>query len=171
MRASEIRTLFEYNFWANHRLQRAAAKLTAEQFVASGNLSHGGLRSTFCHMLSGDYVWRVRCQTGQTPKDFPPQEVFPTLDSLLDRWNSEEQAMRSFLAGLRDEDLAAPVRYQRGEKVLNDPLWQILLHLLNHGTQTRSEAALLLTELGQSPGDIDLIIYFWRYAQSDAPSA
>ena len=38
-------------------------------------------------------------------------------------------------------------------------IWQMLLHLLNHGTQHRSEAALLLTQVGRSPGDLDLIDY------------
>jgi uncharacterized damage-inducible protein DinB len=39
------------------------------------------------------------------------------------------------------------------------PVWQMLLHLANHGTQHRSEAALLLTGAGRSPGDLDLIDY------------
>ncbi len=38
-------------------------------------------------------------------------------------------------------------------------LWQLMLHLINHGTQHRSEAAALLTGYGQSPGDLDLILY------------
>jgi uncharacterized damage-inducible protein DinB len=35
----------------------------------------------------------------------------------------------------------------------------MLLHLANHGTQHRSEAAILLTQAGRSPGDLDLIDY------------
>jgi uncharacterized damage-inducible protein DinB len=34
-----------------------------------------------------------------------------------------------------------------------------LAHVVNHGTQSRSEAAVLLTEYGQSPGDLDLILF------------
>jgi uncharacterized damage-inducible protein DinB len=39
------------------------------------------------------------------------------------------------------------------------PLWQQLLHQVNHATQHRSEAALLLTRLGFSPGWLDLLVY------------
>jgi uncharacterized damage-inducible protein DinB len=38
-------------------------------------------------------------------------------------------------------------------------VWQMLTHVINHGTQHRSEAALILTEIGRSPGEIDMIFY------------
>jgi uncharacterized damage-inducible protein DinB len=42
----------------------------------------------------------------------------------------------------------------------NDPttspkVWQTIVHVVNHGTQHRSEAAAILTGYGQSPGELD----------------
>ena len=38
-------------------------------------------------------------------------------------------------------------------------LWQALAHVVNHGTQHRSEVAALLTAAGHSPGDLDMVDY------------
>ena len=38
-------------------------------------------------------------------------------------------------------------------------LWHLLVHVVNHGTQFRGEAAVALTEYGQSPGDLDLLAF------------
>ena len=35
--------------------------------------------------------------------------------------------------------------------------WHLMAHVVIHGTQHRSEAAILLTSAGHSPGELDLI--------------
>ena len=60
--------------------------------------------------------------------------------------------MRAWLAKLDDADMGVPAAGGR-------PLWQCLAHVVNHGTQHRSEAAMMLTHWGQSPGELDLFYY------------
>ena len=47
------------------------------------------------------------------------------------------------------------------------PVWQMLAHVVNHGTQHRAEAAALLTSDGRSPGELDMINYSEMLAGRD----
>ena len=159
MKLTEIQTMFDYNDWANHRLLTMSSKVTPEQFKASGSFPYGGLQGTLVHILDAEYAWRMRLESDVQTQDLPVSD-FPTVDVLEKRWKTEELALLKLLGGLTDEALNNVVRYtvdggQKRERIL----WHCLYHLVNHGTQHRSEAAALLTDLGQSPGDLDFTVY------------
>jgi len=87
-------------------------------------------------------------------------EDFPTLDSLRVRWADEEIRLMEFARHVTDEGLYRKFRYISTEGFAHERLlWESMLHLINHGTQHRTEAAAILTAMGHSPGDIDLIVY------------
>ena len=65
-----------------------------------------------------------------------------------------------FVNDLTDERLNGKFSYKSTDGMPHERiLWQAMAHLVNHGTQHRTEAAAMLTELNHSPGDIDLIYY------------
>lgn len=156
-----IHALYDYNYWATERVLNAAGRLNPEQFFAPTDLSHGSLWGTLVHILGAEWIWRSRFAEGVSPTAVLSEEDFPTLEALRSRWQAEEKSMRDFLAGLKEEDLNQVIHYKstRGKPYANT-LWQLLVHLANHGTQHRSEAAVLLTNYGASPGDLDLILFF-----------
>ncbi|MBI2165480.1 MAG: DinB family protein [Chloroflexi bacterium] len=159
MRLKEMLTLFDYNCWANHRLLESASRVSQAQFLQSSSITGRSLRGTLIHTLRAEWTWRLRCQGVPLPA-LPTEEDFPTVEALRARWVEEEDAMRSLLKGLGPRDMDRLVSYKdlRGNSYQN-VLWQVLLHVVNHGTQTRSEAATLLTQFGQSPGDMDFILF------------
>ncbi len=161
MNKSDILTLYDYNSWANERLLRAATGVTTEQFSASAAISHGSLRGALVHTYAAELVWRLRCQEGLSPSGLPDERDFPTLDSLLKRWREEEKLRQAYLATLQDGDLTGMVSYTTTEGMpYENMLWHLLVHLVNHGTQHRSEAAVVLTGYGHSPGDLDMLFFF-----------
>jgi uncharacterized damage-inducible protein DinB len=157
VRKNDVHFLYEYNRWANARVLDAAARVNQTQFVAAATLSHGSLRATLVHVLSAEWIWRMRCQEGVSPFALLSAEGFPALEHLRRRWQTEEQAMRSFLNGLSDDALTGRVRYTTTQGVPHENvLWHLLVHVVNHGTQFRGEAGVLLATYGHSPGDLGL---------------
>jgi uncharacterized damage-inducible protein DinB len=150
MQAAEIRFLFAYDRWATRKVLDATPGVDPEVWGATGVVGERGLGSILVHMLGAHMRWRhAFLQDERQPA--PEEEPLPTSDELSARWDEELGLMESWLDTLDD----GFVNYVH-EGV---PVWQMLLHLANHGTQHRSEAALLLTAVGRSPGDLDLIDY------------
>lgn len=156
MNVQDIRTLYAHNVWANRRILAAARGAQAEAF-ATAALGYVQLRKTLVHTLSAEWIWRSRWQ-GNAPTAMLDATAFATLDSVIERWDAEDAELRVFLAALTDEDLQRRFTYRTTDGTpREDLLWQTMIHLVTHGMQHRSELALLLTELGHSPGEIDFI--------------
>lgn len=156
----QLMQLYEYNCWANHRILAAAGAISKRLYTARADVSHGSLRGTLVHVLAAEWVWRQRCQEGLSPASLLREAEFPNLMKLRSFWEGEEESMRAYLENLTDEALNQPVQYVTTIGVpFENYLWQILFHLVNHGTQFRSEAGVLLTQYGSSPGDLDFIAF------------
>lgn len=159
MNKKDIQLLFKYNDWANTRILNATSNVTSEQFLAPASFPHGGLRGTLTHILFAEWIWRFRWQAESPAVRFRPED-FPIFDALHTRWLMEQKALNGFIDNLADEKLTGTFQYKTTSgKVMENVLWQAMAHVVNHGTQHRSEAAAILTGFGRSPGDLDLIIY------------
>lgn len=154
-----IRTLYAYNTWANARLLDAAERLALQQFIAA-NGGAESIRDVLVHAASAQWTWLERW-LGNSPREPWRPADFPYVATLRTRWEEVEATSQRYLAGLTEADLSRDISYVnfRGQS-RSYPLWQQMLHQANHATQHRSEAALLLTRLGHSPGDLDLIVYY-----------
>ena len=154
-----FKTLYDYNYWANAKILDTTEQITDEQLFAPTHDSYGSLHGTLVHTMSAEWVWRTRW-LGTSPKAPLRNEDFPSLAAIRSRWNEEEQQMRTFLASLSEENVRRVVQYTNMQgQAYSAPLWQLMMHLVNHGTQHRSEAATILTDLGHSPGDIDMLVF------------
>jgi uncharacterized damage-inducible protein DinB len=153
MTQQDFLNLFEYTYWANKRILAASANVSEAQFIAQTAHSWGSLRGTLIHMLDTEYGWRMICQH-DTETDVLNETHLPTLADIAQRWREEEAAMRAYLSSLSDADLGGMVR--------NRQLQHYLFHIVNHSTVHRSECAVMLTEYGASPGDVDFTDFFER---------
>ena len=159
MNKQDILLLYQYNKWANAKILNAAANVTTEQFLAPASFPHGGLRGTLVHALSAEWIWYTRWE-GTSPRHLLKPDGFPDFSSLRARWAEEEMRLMNFVNDISDERLNNTFDYRNTSgKPFTRVLWQAMAHVVNHGTQHRTEAAAILTGLGHSPGDIDLIFF------------
>jgi uncharacterized damage-inducible protein DinB len=161
MNKQDILILYQYNAWSNAKLLHAASDITREQFLAPTPFPHGSLQGTLIHALFGEWLWRQRWEATAPPFTFrfKPEE-FPTVESLRARWADEEARLMNFVANVTEERLYSKFKYTSTEGYPYERMvWETMVHLVNHGTQHKTEAAAILTSLGHSPGDIDLIVY------------
>ena len=148
MNLSDVRFLFAYDRWATRRVLNAAASVAAEDWSRPNAIGERGLGGILVHALGAHQRWRVGWQ-GLSDRPRPELEALPSPAQLLARWDVEWDSLEAFLDSLHEADIAAPFDDYR--------MWQTMAHVVNHGTQHRSEAAALLTQLGHTTGDLDLI--------------
>lgn len=170
MNTSEVKLLYDYNYWANGRLLGAASKVSPGQYAAATNFGIGfkSLRGTLIHIVDAEWGWRLRWETflkaplsaNESDAADLTEAQLPTLSTLQERWREEETAMRACIGKLSDEQINGIVRYPTPTGLVRERLlWHSLLHLVNHGSQHRGEAAALLTTYGQSPGELDFNVF------------
>jgi len=166
-----IRSMYRYNDWANRRILDASARLTREELLAPGGASFDSVRDTLVHTMGAQWLYLERWQ-GRSPRALPAAPDFADLDAIRARWERIERDTHAFVAGLTDTALARVLEYtnMQGERWAY-PLWQQMLHQVNHATQHRSEGAMMLTKLGHSPGWLDLLYFVDQVGTSDEPVA
>lgn len=160
-----MRELYGYNHWATERVLDAAAGLTPEQWLAPGTAGRGSVRDTLVHLVSAQMRWLAWWDGSHSPEEayrivLDPTD-YPDLATVRAVWTESDQAIRAFVDGLSDVDANRDITTTlRDGRVFRLPLWQMMLHVANHGTQHRSEVAAMLTGFGHSPGDLDSLVYF-----------
>ena len=168
MKIDEIKLLCDYNDWADVRLLAACARVSPEQYAAPTSYGRGGLRATMVHILDNIWQQRITLQgyyqeplADEAAYDATElhEDAFPTLAVLRERWLIEQQEMRAYLDTLTEETLNGTIRYVIPGALRERVVWHILLDVIIHATQHRSEAAALLTGYGHSPGDFDFTMF------------
>ena len=152
--------LFDYNYWANRRVLDAAAGLTHEELFKQNGHSWGSVHDLLVHIMSAEWIWLRRWQ-GESPKAVLSPDDYPTIDSLRARWGGLEAELRAFVAGQSDESLGRLVTYTNTKgKMFTLPLWQLMAHLVNHGTHHRGELAAMFALLNAPHPEDDWYLYF-----------
>jgi uncharacterized damage-inducible protein DinB len=154
-RCAQFQSLADYNRWANQKIVAASAALSDDEFERPGDASYGGLHGTLSHILYAELLWLTRW-LGE-PAFKADTTARPDLLASLGR---ADHALTDFVIGQSDADWDRKVDYIDTRGVPHHRSLSLLAtQLLNHGTYHRGEAALMLSAMGHSPGDLDYIYF------------
>jgi uncharacterized damage-inducible protein DinB len=159
MFADAVRHLFDYNFAENRTAWEAAAHLSDDDFAREAAYSHGSVRNQVMHLVDVDEAWFSDLGAVSMPDVADPDALDRA--AIRERWDELERQQRAWLADLTDEALAQkPIAEGEDKDLL---LWQILLHVANHGTDHRAQLLRLLNDLGVKTTSQDYIFYVYDH--------
>jgi uncharacterized damage-inducible protein DinB len=161
MDANAFRHFYDYHLTENRLIwETYIPKLSQEQFTRQLHYSHGSVRNQIIHLMSVDDTWFSGLRGVDIPESLDPAD-FDDREMLRAHWDKVEQNMCDYLAKLRDDMLFEKPFADGEDKDLI--LWQVLLHVGNHGTDHRAQLLRLLNDLGVKTGPQDYIFYVYDH--------
>lgn len=160
MELNHIRQLYDYNRWASRRTLTVAGTLANDDFLRPMGNSFSSVRDTLAHIIGAEWIWLERWQ-GRSPKALLDPAAFPTVQSLESRWATLEREQMQFIEALTPQRLNKELPYinQKGQRY-SYPLWQQLVHIVNHSSYHRGQVTTLLRQLGAETVSTDFLVYF-----------
>jgi len=149
-----------YLSWATALILDAANQLPPDVYEKDCGNSHGGIKGTLEHIFRADNIWfsRVAGEPFANIADVPVPASLPDLEkewlALLDRF-------QNWFRQLEPNQYGIEVRYANSQGVpFSTPLWQIVLHLVNHSSYHRGQVITMMRQSRVKPPMTDLILFY-----------
>ena len=160
MNADSFRHLYGYHFSENRKIwDQYVVPLSQEQFTQEAGYSQGSVLNQIVHLLNVDESWFSGLRGVEIPDWLKPAEL-SVREALRAHWDGVEQRMRAYLADLRD-DMLFDKPFEGEDEILS--VWQVLLHVVNHGTDHRAQLLRSLNDLGVKTESQDYIFYCYEH--------
>jgi uncharacterized damage-inducible protein DinB len=156
-------TLAYNNAWANHRLLKACAQLSPEEFAARRTSFFPSIKATLNHIVTVDWFYvdaLERAVQGQPPnaeagRFFEPEQPFDTCAALASAQRAVDRRLIALCGSLTDAQLDGPMQIPRRDGARTDRVARILAHLFQHQIHHRGQAHAMLAGTGVRPPQLD----------------
>ena len=149
----------DYNTWASRRLLQAVSSLSPEELSRDFGTADKSILGTLAHLYAAEKNWLARMQEGTAAIQHRTTGE-NQLETLLPKWTELQNNWKAWIGHLEPEAPGQVMEYLdlQGRKWAQ-PLWQILLHVVNHSTHHRGQVSGFLRALGKTPPPLDFIAF------------
>jgi len=137
-----------YNVWASQKLIDIIQTLPPEKQMAEVPSSFNSLLKTILHIWDAESIWWQRMKL-QERINRPSENFNGTLPDAASALMLQSKQWEEWVNGASDLSLDHVFQYQTfNHEQFKQPVYQMLLHVFNHGTYHRGQLVNMLRQLG-----------------------
>lgn len=152
-----------YDEWANEHVLCCCEQISTDQFTQKDDTPWGSIRNQLVHQFGVHRSWLSWADGSMSGEEAYALQTelsdYQGIDAVRSLWSEVRTQNLAFLERVDDDTLHSVLRVEWPGYQFAVPTWKIMLHIAQHSMQHRTEAAMSLTRLGASPGDIDYLFY------------
>lgn len=151
---------WDYHVWATGKTLDSVEPVSEEDLRREMKTSFGGIWGTLEHTYKADALWLKRYQ-GEKPR----MEAFSASDltDLRSKWSTVQTEFRAWIDRLPDAQWEGALEYRlmNGQE-RRSPIFETMLHVVNHGTYHRGQIVTMLRQIGAQPVSTDFVRFVWE---------
>jgi uncharacterized damage-inducible protein DinB len=165
-----IRGLYDYNEWANNHVLEAASKLSKEEFSCKQGASFDSIEGNLAHIMGAQVIWLERWTGGSNPRPVVEFQTMRGLPAIREAFATSHDGLHTFVSSLTEDGLDDILAYKDSAgRPHQRVMWQLMAHVVNHGTHHRAETAMAMGLLGKPMRELDYA--FFEYERSEPQGA
>jgi uncharacterized damage-inducible protein DinB len=137
-----------YNIWANQKIMEVILALPEEKQLAEVPSSFNSLFKTILHMWDAESAWWQRMKL-QERLVIPSENFNGNMKDVVNGLMQQSGQWLDWVSSASDIALDHVFQYQNTKKEqFKQPIYQMMLHVFNHGTYHRGQLINMLRQLG-----------------------
>ncbi len=163
--SESLQSQLQYHRWATSRVLTEVQQLDSERLVRNLHGSFASVYDTVVHLYQADMFWVV----GGVERPNGKREDYASpgcMYDLAEVWLAVIDRMIAFAASLSESEWERKIAYKSMAGVgYESPIWQMVVHVVNHGTHHRGQVTSMIRQLGEKPVSLDLIAFYREQEQ------
>jgi uncharacterized damage-inducible protein DinB len=149
-----------YNIWANQKLFDCISNLSDDQINRDICSSFTSIHKTILHMWYAEEAWWQRLKLVEQ-LDLSAARFEGSFAELVKRYGQQSSDWAEWVNNATEVQLAHVFAYQNTKKEqFKQPVFEMLMHIFNHGTYHRGQLVTMLRQLGvEKIPPTDFIVY------------